>query len=367
MSGPLAGTRVLELGGLGPGPFAAMVLSDLGADVLRIDRPGAEPLVTGLNPGLDVLLRGRRAVTLDLKDDGGRALALRLIERADVLIDPLRPGKAERLGLGPDEALERNPRLVYARITGWGQTGPWAGAAGHDINYVALAGPLAAMGRADSPPPPPLNLVGDFGGGGMLLALGITSALVERAASGRGQVVDAAMVDGAALQFASIMGFRAMGLWRDERESNFLDGGAPYYDTYETADGRYVAVGAIEPQFYAELLHSLGLEPADWPQDDRDRWPALREHLGAIFRSRTREEWTETLGGTDACFAPVLGAEEAAAHPQNAGRAVYQEVGGILQPSPAPRFSRTPGEIRRTPDADGWGLEILDGQATAQP
>jgi alpha-methylacyl-CoA racemase len=337
-----------------------MMLADLGADVVRIERPGAKPFVTGLDPSLDVLLRGRRSLTVDLKSDEGLALVRRLADRADVLIDPYRPGIAERLGVGPDELLATNPRLVYARVTGWGQTGPLSHTAGHDLNYLALAGPLSAMGRADSPPPPPLNLVGDFGGGGMLAALGIAMALVERSRSGAGQVVDAAMVDGAALQFASIMGFRAMGLWRDERESNFLDGGAPYYDTYATADDRFVAVGAIEPQFYAELLERLGLDPAQWPQDDRERWPALRERLTAIFGSRTRDEWAQALEGTDSCFAAVLDPEEAAAHPQNAGRAVYQEVGGVLQPSPAPRFSRTPGALRPAGvHEDDWGVEEL--------
>jgi len=364
MAGPLAGTRVLELGGIGPGPFAGMVLSDLGADVIRVERPcGASAFVPGLDPAGDVLLRGRRLVALDLKRPADLELALRAVERADVLIDPFRPGVAERLGLGPDEALARNERLIYGRITGWGQSGPWATAAGHDINYVALAGPLAAMGRAGSPPAPALNLVGDFGGGGMLLALGVVAALLERAASGAGQVVDAAMVDGVALQYAAIMGFRAMGLWDDRRESNFIDGGAPYYDTYECADGRFVAVGALEPQFYAELLTQLGLDPAEWPQEDRARWPALRERLAAIFRSRTRDEWDAALGGSDACFAPVLSGEEAAAHPQNAVREVYTEVGGVLQPSPAPRFSRTPGRIRSgAVESDreallDWGLE----------
>ena len=359
MSGPLDGTRVIELGGIGPGPFAAMVLSDFGADVVRIERPATSPLLPGVVPERDVLLRGRRSIRADLKSPAGLDLVLRLIDRGDVLIDPFRPGTTERLGIGPDDMLERNPRLVYGRVTGWGQTGPWAQAAGHDLNYVALAGILSAIGRTGTPPPPPLNLIGDFGGGGMLLALGITSALVERERSGAGQVVDAAMVDGVALQFAAIMGLRAMGVWRDERESNLLDGGAPYYDSYETADGRYVTVAAIEPQFYAELLQRVGLEPADWPQNARDRWPELRRRLTTSFRSRTRDEWSEVLGGTDACFAPVLSPDEAAAHPQNAARAVYQTVNGVLQPGPAPRFSRTPGSIRTSPASDDWGLEEL--------
>jgi alpha-methylacyl-CoA racemase len=299
------------------------------------------------------MLRGRRLVEIDLKGGEGREQVRRLTDRADVLIDPFRPGVTERLGLGPDETRARNPRLVYARVTGWGQDGPWASAAGHDLNYIALAGPLAAIGRRGSPPPPPLNLIGDFGGGGMLLALGIAAALVERASSGEGQVVDAAMVDGAALQFAAVAGFMQMGVWGPERESNLLDGGAPFYDTYETADGRFVAIGALEPQFYAELLDRLGLASDDWPQYDRERWPALKRTLGEIFRTRTRDEWDAQLGGTDVCFAPVLGLDEAAAHPHNAARGLYQGVGGVVQPSPAPRFSRTPGAIRPSP---GTGL-----------
>jgi alpha-methylacyl-CoA racemase len=347
MSGPLQGTRVVELGGIGPGPFAGMMLSDLGAEVTRVDRPSRAQALPGLNGKGDVLLRGRRFVTADLKQPDDLDRVKRMIDEADVLIDPFRPGTTERLGLGPDEVLERNPRLVYGRITGWGQTGPWAAAAGHDLNYIALAGPLSAIGRKGAPPPPPLNLVGDFGGGGMLLALGIAAALFERERSGTGQVVDAAMVDGAALQFAMIMGFRAVGLWSDERESNLLDGGAPFYDTYETADGRWVSIAALEPQFYAELLTRLGLDLSEFPQYDRERWPHLRATLSQIFAGRTRDEWTELLGASDACFAPVLSPDEAAAHPQNAAREVYRTVDGVLQPSPAPRFSRTPSSAPR--------------------
>lgn len=353
--GPLAGIRVLELGGLGPGPFAAMVLADLGATVLRIDRPGHPATVAGARPERDVLLRGRPSAMVDLKRAEGRELIVALAREADALIDPFRPGVAERLDIGPQQLLDGNPRLIYGRITGWGQDGPWASAAGHDINYVALAGPLAAMGRAGSPPAPPLNLVGDFGGGGMLLVTGILAALVERAASGRGQVVDAAMVDGAALLLACIVGFRQMGIWTDQRESNLLDGGSPFYDTYETADARYVAVGAVEPQFYDELLRRIGLDPGEWPQHNRARWPALRARLTEIFRSRTRDEWDAVLGGTDACYAPVLDVDEAAAHPQNRQRGVYRHVEGLLQPAPAPRFSRTPGELDMPPSPPGHG------------
>lgn len=361
MSGPLHGIRAVELGGIGPGPFAAMVMADMGADVVRIERPGAPPLLEGLDADLDVLRRGRRELTVDLKSEAGRRLAQRLVTRADVLIDPFRPGTTERLGLGPAELCELNPRLVYARATGWGQEGPLSRRAGHDINYVALAGPLAAIGRADSPPPPPLNLIGDFGGGGMLVALGVALALVERASSGRGQVIDAAMIDGVALQFASIMGFRAMRIWEDRRESNSLDGGAPFYDCYQTADGGYMSVGALEPQFYAELLDGVGLAAEDWPQNDRDRWPALKRRLSQIFGSRTREEWEREFAGRDACVVPVLGPSEAAAHPHNAGRGLYVTVDDVLQPAPAPRFSRTPGRLkpREQVSDDDWGLPEL--------
>ncbi len=351
MSGPLSGTRVIELSGIGPGPFAGMVLSDLGAEVVRIERPGGA-IVPGLDAEHDVMLRGRRTLAADLKSEAGLARLLALVARADVLIDPFRPGTAERLGLGPDELLQRNPRLVYGRVTGWGQSGPWAGAAGHDLNYVSLAGAQAAIGRRGTPPPPALNLIGDFGGGGMLLALGIVAALLERERSGAGQVVDAAMVDGVALQLAMLSGLRAMGLWREKRESNFLDGGAPWYDTYETADGRYVSIAAIEPQFYADLLGRLGLKVQEWPQYDGRQWPRLRTELESIFVSRTLAQWSELLGGTDACFAPVLSLEEAAVHPQNAARGVYRRIGGVMQPSPAPRFSRTPAEVQRSSPAD---------------
>jgi alpha-methylacyl-CoA racemase len=332
-----------------------MMLADMGADVVRLDRAGAPPFARGYDPGRDILMRGRRSLLLDLRADAGRELALDLLERADVLIDPYRPGAAERLGLGPDDAFTRNPRLVYARMTGWGQDGPLARMAGHDLNYVALAGPLAAIGRPESPPPPPLNLVADFGGGGMLLAFGVAAALVERAASGRGQVLDVAMVDGVALQYAGVLGLRQMGLWPGGRGANLLDGGAPFYDTYETSDGRFVAVGALEPQFYAALLERVGLDPADWEQADTARWPALRERLAEIFASRSRADWEAAFAGVDACFAPVLDAEEAAAHEHNAARALYVEVDDLVQPAPAPRFSRTPGRIGSAPGAPGEG------------
>ncbi len=346
MSGPLSGVRAVELGGVGPGPFAAMVLADMGAEVVRIDRPGAAPLFEGLNPAQDVLLRGRWCTAVDLKTDKGRALVARMVDDADVFIDPFRPGAAERLGLGPEELCARNPGLIYARVTGWGQQGPLAERAGHDINYLALTGPLAAMGRRTSPPAPPLNLVGDYGGGGMLAALGIVAALFERGLSGLGQVVDAAMVDGIAQQFASIMGFRAMGIWEDRREANFLDGGAPFYDCYETADGRFVSVGAIEPPFYAQLLALVGFDPDEWPQYDRTRWPELRRRLTAAFESRPRDEWARLVEELDACVTPVLTPVEAARHPHNAERQLYVELDGVPQPAPAPRFSRTPSAAR---------------------
>lgn len=360
--GPLAGVRVLELDGIGPGPFAGMMLSDLGAEVVRVERPVPAPSVTLESREGGPLLRGRRRLGLDLKDPRGLELALRLAERADVLIDPFRPGVLERLGAGPEVLLARNPRLVLVRVTGWGQEGPLARAAGHDIDYVALSGALAAIGRAGSPPAAPLNLLADFGGGGMLAALGAVAALYERERSGLGQVVDAAMVDGVAALFAGIAGLMASGLWSGERESNLLDGGAPFYDTYETSDGRFVAVGALEPQFYALLLERLGLDREAWPQHDRSRWPALRAELVRIFGSRTQAEWCAELEGTDACFAPVLALAEAAAHPQLVARETYVERDGVLQPAPAPRFSRTPGALReRGPDGPAvladWGVE----------
>jgi alpha-methylacyl-CoA racemase len=351
-SGPLSGVRVLELGGLGPGPFGAMVLSDLGADVLRIDRPSdGEP---GYDRGRDVLVRGRRSLLLDLKRHEGRELALGLAGCADVLIDPFRPGVAERLGLGPEQALERNPRLVFIRVTGFGQQGPLAGSPGHDINYLALSGALSLLGRADSPPPPPLNLVADYGGGGMLVVIAACAALLERASSGRGQVVDVAMVDGVALEYALVLGRLQSGAWSARRESNPLDGGAPFYDTYETADGGYVAVGALEPQFFAELVRALDIDPA-WPQWERERWPELRAKLRERFASHDRAHWEALFEGSEACVTPVLAPLEAARHPQNAARGVFTELDGIVQPSPAPRFGRTPGCIASPPGRPGDG------------
>ncbi len=350
--GPLHGVRVIELESLAPAPFGCMILADLGAEVIRVDRPAApgHPVV---QPG-DPLARGRRSIRLDLKEPEGVAVLLRLADRADVFVEAFRPGVAERLGFGPEACLERNPRLVYARMTGWGQDGPLAPAAGHDIDYIAVAGTLDPIGRAGERPVPPLNLVGDFGGGGMLLAVGVLAALLERERSGRGQVVDAAMVDGAALLATFIYGLRAAGAWRDERGSNLLDGGAPFYDTYPTADGKFVAVGALEPKFYAELLARLGLDPAGLPgQLDRDGWPALRGAISARFAERTQDEWAAAFAGSDACVVPVLSMADAPGHPHNAARGTFTEVAGVIQPAPAPRFSRTPAGQPAPPPPPG--------------
>jgi len=352
--GPLAGTKIVELAGIGPAPYGAMLLADLGADVVRIDRAanvvGGDP---GSPPG-DLLSRGRRSVGVDLKDGDGVAAVLDLVAGADVLVEGFRPGVMERLGLGPDVCLGRNPALVYARMTGWGQEGPYAHAAGHDINYIALAGALEPMGRAGQQPTPPINLIGDFGGGGMLLAFGVCAALLEARRSGQGQVIDAAMVDGAASLMTMTWSFRAMGMWDDERGTNMLDTGAHFYDTYETADAKYVSIGSIEPQFYAELLRLTGIEAGDLPyQHDKSQWPALKERFAEVFRQKTRDEWCELMEGTDVCFAPVLAMAEAPQHPHIAERATFTEVAGVTQPAPAPRFSRTPGTIERPPPHAG--------------
>jgi alpha-methylacyl-CoA racemase len=368
--GPLEGVRILEIAGIGPGPFAGMMLSDMGAEVLRIDRAQS---VRGGDPGappLDFLARNRRSVGVDLKHPDGVELVLRLVERADGLLEGFRPGVMERLGLGPEICLARNPRLVYGRMTGWGQDGPLAHAAGHDINYIALAGALDPLGRRGEAPVPPLNLVGDFGGGGMLLAFGMVCALVERQRSGRGQVVDAAMVDGAAALMTMMHGMRHMGVWSDERGTNLLDTGAHFYDVFQTKDGKYVSIGSIEPQFYAELLKLTGLEAQDLPrQMDRARWAEGKQRLAAVFKTRTREEWCEIMEGSDVCFAPVLSMGEAYTHPHNRARGTFVEVAGKLQPGPAPRFSRTRAEIARPPSHAGqhtdealrdWGLAADD-------
>jgi alpha-methylacyl-CoA racemase len=356
--GPLEGVRIVEVAGIGPGPFCAMLLADLGAEVLAVDRPAAG------RPGWPALFgRGRRRVAVDLKHPGGPGVVLDLVAGADALVEGFRPGVAERLGIGPEACLDRNPRLVYGRVTGWGQEGPLAQTAGHDIDYIALAGALHPVGPPDGPPVPPLNLLGDFGGGGMLLALGVVAALLEAARSGRGQVVDAAMVDGAALLTTQLHELLAAGLWTDRRGANLLDGAAPCYAVYETADGRHLAVGALEPQFWAELLERVGLPADDLPaQLDRDGWPLLRERLAAQFRTRTRDEWCALLEGTDACVAPVLSLLEAPAHPHHQARSSFVEVAGVTQPAPAPRFSRTPcaDPVPPAPADDellgAWGL-----------
>jgi alpha-methylacyl-CoA racemase len=355
VAGPLTGVRVLELAGIGPGPYAAMVLSDMGAEVVRIDRAASVPASPPGRPPVDVLDRGRRSVAVDLKVPEGVEAVLRLVASADALIEGFRPRVTERLGLGPDVCLERSPRLVYGRMTGWGQDGPYASAAGHDINYIALAGALAHIGRAGAPPTPPLNLVGDFGGGGLLLAFGIACGLFETSRSGQGQVVDAAMIDGAANLMAMFWGFRAMGIWSPERGTNLLDTGAHFYDVYECADGGFVSIGSIEPQFYAELLKRTGLDgdPELAGQMDRSTWPALKAKLAEVFRSRTRDEWCDEMEATDVCFAPVLSMDEAASHPHNVARGTFETRDGVVQPAPAPRFSRTAPELDRPPAFPG--------------
>ena len=341
--GALSGYTIIELAGIGPAPMGGMMLADMGAEVIRIERPGAaDPKVAEPISG-----RNKKSVVLDLKQEGGRNALMALIEKADALIDPYRPGVCEKLGFGPDDCLARNPRLVFARMTGWGQEGPLAQAAGHDLNYIAITGALHAIGRRGERPVVPLNLVGDFGGGGMLLVTGIMGGLLEAAKSGKGQVVDVAMVDGTAQLMWMMQGFQQIGAWNaDERESNLLDGAAHFYDTYECADGKYVAIGAIEPQFYAELLTRAEVsDPQFQQQHDATQWPELKAKLGAILKTKTRDEWDAIMAGSDACFAPVLTMVEAPQYSANEQRAVYTEVDGLTHPSPAPRFKRTPSEI----------------------
>ncbi|MEO5883852.1 MAG: CaiB/BaiF CoA-transferase family protein [Caldimonas sp.] len=354
--GPLHGLRVLEFEAIGPAPFAGMLLADMGADVLLVDRAQDARLGFGRERGFDIMFRGRRSVTLDLKSPDAVEAALRLADRADVVIEGLRPGVMERLGLGPEAMRARNPRLVYGRMTGWGQSGPLADRAGHDINYIALSGVLHAIGRAGSPPVPPLNLVGDFGGGGMLLAFGIACAVIEARVSGCGQVVDAAMIDGASLQTTMMAGMLAAGRWSETRGANTLDGGAPWYDSYETKDGGYVAFGAIEPRFYRDMLLGLGLSDAALPeQHDKAAWPQLRAAFTAKVSTRTRDEWCAVFENLDACFAPVLTFSQARAHPHARARNAFVTLGEIEQPAPAPRFERTPGAATRPPPERGAG------------
>lgn len=358
MAGPLQGLRVVELAGIGPGPHASMILGDLGADVVRVERPSKVP--TPL-PARDAMLRNRRSVAADLKSPEGRQLVLDLVAKADVLIEGFRPGVTERLGLGPDDCFKVNEKLIYGRMTGWGQDGPRALQAGHDINYISLNGVLHAVGRKGEKPVPPLNLAGDFGGGSMFLLVGILSALYERQTSGKGQVVDAAMVDGSSVLIQMMWAFRASGMWSDERGTNMLDTGAPYYDTYETADGRYVAVGCIEPQFYAAMLEGLGLDPAELPgQNDIANWPKLKEIFTAKFLEHDRDHWAKVFNGTDACVTPVLSFGEVLTEPHITERDTFYDAGDYgLQPRPAPRFSRTVPETPRPPRIPGEDTEAV--------
>ena len=359
-SGPLQGLRVIELAAIGPVPLAGMLLADLGADVMRIDRLEASGLGVAMDPRHDVNARGRRSVALDLKRPAGLGAALRLIKGADVLLEGLRPGVTEKLGLGPDDCHAINPGLVYGRMTGFGQTGPLAHAAGHDLNYIALTGVLNAIGPVGGKPVPPLNLVGDYGGGALYLAFGVMAALFERQRSGRGQVVDAAMVDGAASLASIFWGLQAAGQWAEPRGENLLDGGAPFYDTYETADGKHISLGALEPKFFALLGEALGLETRFVQrQYDRRLWPEMRAAMVAAVKQRTRQQWCERLEGTDACFAPVLNFDEAAMHPHALARAAFVTIDGVQQPAPAPRFSRTPASHPRPAPSAGQHSEEL--------
>jgi alpha-methylacyl-CoA racemase len=368
--GPLKGLKIVEFAGIGPAPFCGMLLSDLGADVLRIDRIGGPS--GGSRPVADrfsVTQRGRRSVAFDLKSPAAVEACLKLFESADAVFEGFRPGVMERLGLGPDVALARNPKLVYGRMTGWGQTGPLAKAAGHDINYIALTGALHAIGTADKPVPP-LNLVGDFGGGALYLAFGLLAGVIHARATGQGQVIDAAMTDGAASLLSMFYGFKALGMWTGERRDNMLDGGAHFYDTYKCADGKWIALGSIEPQFYALLLEKIGLsDPHFHEQMNRAEWPALTDKLAAVIAQKTREEWCAIMEGTDICFAPVLDLEEAPKHPHNAARQTFVEIDGVVQPAPAPRFSATPGAVQSGPPAIGgdtetaladWGFSAIE-------
>lgn len=358
--GPLKGITVVEFAGIGPGPFCGMMLADMGANVIRIDRKGGDKLPMPKKPGSDVLGRGRRSIVVDLKSAEGKAVAMKLVAKADVLIEGYRPGVMERLGFGPDACFTVNPKLVYGRMTGFGQSGPMAQQAGHDITYISIAGALGAFQRKGEKPMPPINYVGDFGGGGMLLAFGIVCALLEARASGKGQVIDAAMTDGTALLGAMLYGLRSVGGWSDEAGGNLLDTGAHFYETYETRDGKYMGIGPIEPQFYAEFLDKMGLKGGEFEaQLDKSRWPELKDKLAALFKTKTRDEWAALFEGSDACVAPVLGLGEAPLHPHNKARQTFVEVAGVVQPAPAPRFSRTPGEIRGVSPEPGQDTEAI--------
>ncbi|MGB1489932.1 MAG: CaiB/BaiF CoA transferase family protein [Acidimicrobiales bacterium] len=355
--GPLSGKRVVEIAGIGPGPFCAMLLADLGAEVVRVDRASAVPDAMPDSPNLDLLNRGRRSVGVNLKTPEGIETVLKLVQNSDALIEGFRPGVAERLGIGPKECLARNPKLIYGRMTGWGQEGTYSSMAGHDINYIALSGVLGMIGREGEKPVPPVNLVGDFGGGGMLLALGICAALVEVAISGEGQVIDAAMTDGSALLSTMMHSFKAMGIWGD-RGTNLLDTGAPFYDVFECADGEYISIGSIEPQFYSELLRITGIDQSENPkQMDRTKWAEMNLKISDVIKEKTRSEWEELMEGTDVCFAPVLSMDEAYEHPHNKERNTFIEVAGVMQPAPAPRFSKTPGAVSSPPPHPGQHTE----------
>ena len=364
--GPLSGKRIIEIAGIGPGPFCAMLLSDLGAEVIRVDRASTVADELPDLPSLDLLNRGRRSIGINLKDPEGVETVLKLIESSDALIEGFRPGVAERLGIGPEDCLTRNPKLIYGRMTGWGQYGSYSSMAGHDINYIALSGVLGMIGRKDEKPVPPVNLIGDFGGGGMILALGICAALVEVASSGKGQVIDAAMTDGSALLATMVHSFKAMGIWGD-RGTNLLDTGAPFYDVFECSDGKFISIGSIEPQFYSELLRITGLDQQENPkQMDRQSWDEMKSKIASAIKSKSREEWENLMEGTDVCFAPVLTIDEAYDHPHNLERNTFIEVAGVKQPAPAPRFSRTPASITSPPPHPGEHTEeiLLDSGFT---
>lgn len=358
MSGPLAGVKVVEIVGLGAAPFCAMMLSDMGADVIRVDRPGGGEIMKAVAPRFDVMARGRKSIAINLKKPGATEAVLNLVAGADILIEGFRPGVMERMGLGPEACLARNPALVYGRMTGWGQDGPLAKAAGHDINYIALSGVLHTIGKAGEPPLPPMNTIGDFGGGGMLFAFGVMCALHEAKMSGKGQVVDAAMAEGSALLATMNWGLKAAGLWRNERGANVNDGGAHFYGAYECADGHHISIASAEPQFYALLRQKLGLDDEAFnAQNDYLAWPALKERLTEIFKTKTRSQWCELLEGTDVCFAPVLDWNDAPKHPHNVARSMFVEIDGVLQPAPAPRFSRTSPKTPSPPSAPGVDTE----------
>ena len=358
--GPLKGYKVVELAGIGPGPMCGMLLAELGADVLTIDRIQAAGLGTSASTSakFNLLRRSRRSAAVDLKNPAGPPLIMRLVEQADALIEGFRPGVTERLGLGPDDCAARNPRLVYGRVTGWGQEGPLSQAAGHDVNYIALTGALHSIGRKGQPPTPPLNLVGDFGGGALYLALGVVAAMLEAQRSGKGQTVDAAMIDGAASLMTSAYGLHGGGVTNNRRGENILDSGSHFYEVYETSDGKYVSLAAIEPKFYAQLLELTGISPESLPHRvDQDERPALKARLAEVMKSKTRDEWCALLEGTDCCFAPVLDMDEATKHPHNQERQTFVEVDGVVQPNAAPRFSRTPAEIKGPPAVPGAQTE----------